>query len=108
MCRELKHHPSAAPETVSVCIPSALSVPDSVFVFLSLEEARWGKGNIYECDSLFAILFLCLCSFFLKSAQFLHSAAASRTREQAGPICLRVHGGKEGQTLVDKRPFKIL
>lgn len=58
-----------------------------VYSRLSFGFLVFGEGNIYECGSVFTILFvsLFLFSLFFQSAQFLYSPAASRMRGQADP-----------------------
>lgn len=80
-----------------------------MFVFLSLEEGRWGKGNICECGSLFVIF--CVSLFFLFGVCpvpafrcCIHSKGASWLTAVAHPPW--VHGGEEGQSFVDKEAIQ--
>lgn len=105
-------NPSAAPQTVSVCIPLALPVPGLVFVFSSLEEGKWGKETIYECGSLFAIFFVSLFSLFAVCPVSVFSCCIQNKRvswpHSSGPSALRFMQRRKNRLLLIKKLFRIL
>lgn len=82
-------------------------------LFSCLWSRQGGEREIFMNLILYLLSFFCVCvpSFWsLPSSciQLLHPEQGSKLAPQQWPICLRVHGEKEGQTLVDKRLFRIL
>lgn len=57
-------------------------------LFSHLWRREGGERKLFMNVVLYLLSFLCLCSLFLQSAQFLYSAAACRTREEPGPTAV--------------------
>lgn len=103
--------PSAAPQAVLVCI-HLHCLFQAWCLFSCLWRREGGEREIFVNVVLYLLFFVCLCSFSLESAQFLHSGAASRAREQAGlqqwPILLGFMEGRKDRVLLIKKLFRIL